>query len=181
MRFLSGALLAVSLFLFSVTAQAARPEPSPVEQGRFSVSLGGGFGHNSYYMAGGLGYFVLDGLLPGFRYQYYRQSEEDYKLSQHNVNVYVRYYLPLSEELFPFLLGDLGWLRLTQWGDGVVPEAGSMFSVLGGGGLAYYVTPGFFVEMLGGLRHYLNPPPWAIDVKRKPTQWEWSFGFGASF
>jgi len=171
-------LVSASLF---APAATCRPRTSPIEQGRLSVSLGGGFQKDSFYMAGGLGYFVLDGLMPGVRYLYARQSEDDFKLSQHNVNAYVRYYLTLTEELFPFLVGDVGWLRHAQFGDGVEDDAGSLYSVMGGGGLAYFLSAGFYVEIVLGLRHYLNPPPWASELKTTPTQPEWAFGFGASF
>ncbi len=163
-------------------ALAEVPEGSPISQGRYHFSGGGGFSSESFSISAGVGYFVLDGLMPGARYRYTRFSDDriDDHASLHDLNVYARYYFAVSEAFFPFVVVDVGYLKMLEWGKSVDNRMAEMFSVMGGGGAAYYLSSHFFVDLSLGLRHYVDPPTWSY-MYTEPNQFEWGLGFGASF
>ncbi len=176
-------LALVTLLLLTGTAAAREPAESPIRAGRYSVSGGLGFDDQSFSGAIGFGYFVLDGLMPGVLYRYTRYTDDRYDAnsSEHNLNLYARYYFSLPEStVFPFVVADMGYLRFMQWGDDVKTRMADLFSVMGGGGAAFYLSRHFFIEGLIGVRHYVSPPTWS-RLHVDPTRFEWNLGFGAVF
>ncbi len=163
-------------------AQAEVPAGSPISQGRYHFSGGAGFSSESVSISAGFGYFVLDGLMPGARYRYTRFSDDriDDHASLHDLNIYARYYFAVSDALFPFVVVDVGYLKMLEWGKSVANRMADMFSVMGGGGAAYYLSSHFFVDVSLGIRHYFDPPTWSY-IYPEPNQFEWGLGFGASF
>ncbi len=183
MRFSLGLLAA--LILLAATAPALAQgleENSPIRAGRFSFSGGGGFSQESFTISAGVGYFVLDGLMPGVRYRYTRFNDRhiDDKVSLHDLNAYLRYYLDVAPGFYPFLVGDVGYLKMLEWGEDVENRMAEMFSVMGGAGVAYYLSSHFYIDVFAGMRHYLDPPTWSY-LHAEPNQFEWGMGFGAAF
>lgn len=172
----------VVCFLPASLASAARPKESPVEKGHFSVSGGGGVSQNSFSLGLGFGYFVLDGLMPGFSYQYTRVKDDfpKMKAAYHDLDIYLRYYFDLERDFFPFIQGDFGYLHYQEWGSGTNSLSADLYSVVGAGGLAYFITRNFYVDGLIGVRYYIKPPNWT-DFYSKPTRLEYRIGFGVAF
>ncbi len=183
MRLFRGIVLVVALVAVVSDADARGfDDDSPIRQGRYSFSGGGGFSQESFSLAAGVGYFVMDGLMPGVRYRYTRfnDSQIDDHASLHDLNVYVRYYFDVAEGLYPFLIADVGYLKMLEWGTQVESRMAEMFSVMGGAGLAYYLSAHFYVDVVAGMRHYVDPPTWSY-LHTEPSQFEWGIGFGAAF
>jgi opacity protein-like surface antigen len=183
MRLFTGIWLVVTLLAVVPAASAQGfDDDSPIRQGRYSFSGGGGLSQESFSLVAGVGYFVLDGLMPGVRYRYTRfnDGQIDYHASHHDLNVYARYYFNVAEGFYPFLVADVGYLKLLEWGTQVKNQMAEMFSVMGGAGLAYYLSAHFYVDVVGGMRHYIDPPNWS-HLHADPNQFEWGIGFGAAF
>ena len=171
-------IVGASTAVFAQGLEASRP----IRAGRYSFSGGGGFSQESFSISAGVGYFVLDGLMPGVRYRYTRYTDKliDDNASLHDLNVYLRYYLDISPSFYPFLVGDLGYLKMLEWGNDVESQMAEMFSVMGGVGAAYYLSSHFYVDVFAGMRRYLDPPTWSY-LHTEPSQFEWGMGFGAAF
>jgi opacity protein-like surface antigen len=183
MRSITGILLILWCMAVAPTAEAqGLDEDSPIRKGRYSFSGGGGFSQESFSLAAGVGYFVADGLMPGVRYRYTRfnDSQFDDHASLHDLNAYVRYYVDLAEGFYPFLIADVGYLKMLEWGTQVKNQMAEMFSVMGGAGAAYYLSAHFYVDVVAGMRHYIDPPTWSY-LHTEPNQFEWGLGFGAVF
>lgn len=182
MKFSGSAVVALLVLLATTSANAQEPYDSPIRAGRYSISGGGGFSNDSFSIAAGVGYFVVDGLLPGVRYQYTRITADDADAneSHHNLNVYLRYYLFGAGGFYPFVVADAGYLKIQQWGSEIDSGTAELYSVMGGAGAALYLSRHFYVDFVAGMRHYIDPPVWS-DFDAEPDQFEWGLGFGAAF
>jgi hypothetical protein len=175
------ALVCCAILLGPGRAAAHSPD-SPVAQGRFSVSLGGGLGSDSAAVGAGFGYFVIDGLMPGVRYQFQWQEYDHYQYDvyQHDVSLYLRYFPFDLEAVLPFLAGEGSWLHYTQEGKGVNDRSLSLWSAFGGGGVLVFLAKRFSIELMAGMRHYFDVPS-DIAEGFDNDRLEWNLGFGLYF
>ncbi len=183
MKCLTSLVVALALLSVSPTVAGKGLDPdSPIRAGRYSFSGGGGFSQESFSISAGLGYFVADGLMPGVRYRYTRftDSQIDDNASLHDLNVSLRYYFDVAEGFYPFVVGDVGYLKMLEWGKEVNDQMADMFSVMGGVGAAYYLSAHFYIDIVAGMRRYIDPPTWSY-LHTEPDQFEWGVGFGAAF
>lgn len=180
-RLASMSLLAAAVLLAASTATAHSPD-SPVAQGHFSVSLGGGLGSSLAAVGAGFGYFVIDGLMPGVRYKFQWQGYDHYQYDvyQHDVSLYLRYFPFDLEAVLPFLVGEGSWLHYTEEGKGVVDRSLSLWSALGGAGVLVFIAHRFSIELMAGMRHYFDVPSDIADGFDN-DRFEWNLGFGLYF
>ncbi len=152
-------------------------------QGRTSISIGGGFSPNVISIGGSFGYFIADRLMPGVRYFYTHQTGDvsdgtEYTLDQHDANLFCRYYVLDEGSVFPFIMGDVGYLKISQEGKSVQNDSWSMYSVFAGGGGVAFLSPNFAVEAIIGWREYQKIPDEVLGIE---SGMEWTIGFGLYF
>ena len=151
-------------------------------QGKTSVSVSGGFAKNYIAIRGSFGYFVADRLMPGVRYQYSHWTDESdgasYSQDQHDAGLFCRYYLMDEGSVFPFLIGDVGYLKLSQEGETVLNGSWDLYSVFGGGGGVAFLSSNFAIEAIIGWREYMTVPE---EITNFESGMEWTLGFGLYF
>jgi len=146
-----------------------------------TLSIGGGISKNSFRLGGSIGYFVVDNLMPGVSYSYMHvefDGTPSYEVAQHNLNPFLRYYLFDLGGVLPFLMGDVGYLKYSEYGEEIPDESFSLFSVFGGGGLVLFVSNNFAIEGIVGVRRYASVPD---EVDLDESEVEWNIGFGIYF
>ena len=152
-------------------------------QGRTSISIGGGFSPNVISIGGSFGYFIADRLMPGIRYFYTHQTGDvsdgtEYSVDQHDANLFCRYYVLDEGSVFPFIMGDVGYLQISQEGESVENNSWSMYSIFAGGGGVAFLSPNFAIEAIIGWREYQKIPDEVFGIE---SGLEWTLGFGLYF
>ena len=169
-----------AVFCMAATAAHARDVTS---QGKTSVSVRGGFSKNYVEIGGSFGYFVADRFMPGVRYSYAHQTGEvsdgtSFSQDLHDAGLFCRYYLLDEGSVFPFLIVDGGYLKLSQEGKSVLNDSWDMFSVFAGGGGVAFLSSNFAIEAVIGWREYQSIPD---EVTQFESGIEWTLGVGLYF
>ena len=177
------ALLAAALATVLSVAAAPAQARDVTSQGKTSVSVSGGFAKNYFAIGGSFGYFVADRFMPGVRYSYSHLTGEvsdgtSYSQDSHDAGLFCRYYLLDEGSVFPFLIGDGGYLKLSQEGKSVPNGSWELFSVFAGGGGVAFLSPNFAIEAIIGWREYQSVPD---EVTQFESGIEWTLGFGLYF
>ncbi len=149
-------------------------------KGGTSLSAGGSLSSTGFTLGASIGYFVADNLLPGVRYFYtlVKTSDPYYKGQYHDVSIFLRYYLPHLERLFPFVVGEPGTHLYTITEEFPTSDAeverstvsGHYFTLYGGVGGVLLLTQHFGIEPNIGLRQVLG--------SGDPPELQWWLGFG---
>ncbi len=158
--------------LLLVAAWCVRPSSSQAagvsitSSGGTAISAGGTISSSGFSLGGSFGYFVADNLLPGVRYWYTlnRDSDPYYRAAYHDVSLFVRYYFPYTQRLFPFAVVEPGWhffkvaqeVVLDESHSEIVETTGDYSTLYGGVGLVVMITNHFGLEPNVGLRQVLG-------------------------
>jgi hypothetical protein len=147
-----------------------------------SLGLGGGGGSGYFALSGSVGRFLVDRFQASLGVSYQYQDFGNANAQQVRGNLSLRYYLMDTDPISPFVVGDVGTVRLIHSGDGL-EESFTYYSTAAGVGGNMRLGGNLALEFVIGGIQYLGVEQLLFDrevVKEGINLW-WNIGLQVGF
>jgi hypothetical protein len=165
--------LVVTLGLLS----AAPASAVQIASGKWSFGLSGSGGSRSAGIGFGVGYVVVDGLVPSISMNYGWNGFDSGDSHRLETALELRYYLFQNHIVAPFIYADTSHVYLAFRGG--VDEDHNFFSAGGGLGIAFFVSQNAAFSFRGGVGTWLGADQSLFDrgILEEAPIFEYGFGF----
>ncbi|MBT9555053.1 MAG: hypothetical protein IV100_03440 [Myxococcales bacterium] len=156
---------------------AAPASAVQISGGKWSFGLSGSGGSRSAGIGFGVGYVVVDGLVPSISMNYGWNGFDNGDSHRLETALELRYYLFQNHIVAPFIYADTSHVYLAFRGG--VNEDHNFFSAGGGLGIAFFVTQNAAFSFRGGVGAWLGADQSLFDrgILEEAPIFEYGFGF----